>query len=112
MCRGERANSILEASFDNVGLQPSPCAVKPIFFFFCERLWFPCIGIMHRLNAPGRLFPTAAICTGIKMTNQAIEHVDNSLRKHHASALFTLAHCLLQYLRSPRALLGQFSRLK
>jgi len=93
-------------------LHRSACTVKPIFLLIGERRRLPCFGIMHRLNAPGRLFPTAAICASIKMANQAIEHVDNSLRKHHASALFTLPHCLLQYLKSPRALLGQFSRLE
>ena len=81
-------------------------------FLLIDERRLPCLGIMHRLDAPGRLFPTAAICASIKMANQAIEHVDNSLRKHHASALFTLPHCLLQYLKSPRALLGQFLQLE
>jgi hypothetical protein len=81
-------------------------------FLLIDERRLPCLGIMHRLDAPGRLFPTAAICTGIKMANQAIQHIDDSLRKHHSSALLTLSHCILQCFRSRWALLGQFSQLE
>jgi hypothetical protein len=69
---------------------------------------------MHRLNAPGCLIPTTAICARKKMADQAVQHIDNPLRKHHSTTLLTLPHLYPSFLKSPGALgvLGQFLPLK
>ena len=50
---------------------------------------------MHRLNAIRGLFPSAAVGAGIEMADQAIKHVNDTLRKHHSLTLFTLPHVRL-----------------
>ena len=100
MCRDDRANPIRRREAVYLLLTPLSMCCQADFllisFLLIGERRRPCLGIMHRTNAPRRLLPTAAIGTGIKMANQAIQHIDDSLRKHHASALFTLTHCLLQ----------------
>jgi len=69
---------------------------------------------MHRLNTPSCLIPTTAIRAGIKITDQSVQHVDDTLRKHHSTTLFALPHLYSSFLKSPAALgaLGQFLPLK
>ena len=50
---------------------------------------------MHWFNATRSLFPTTAICAGMKMADQAVQHIDDAFRKHHPAALLTLPHRLL-----------------
>ena len=69
---------------------------------------------MHWFNATRSLFPTTAICAGMKMADQAVQHIDDTFRKHHPTTLLALPHRLLQYLKSSvtLGLPGRFLPLK